>query len=174
MNHTANTALAIKADCGFTYLVEVIRGGNVIDSEAIHNIMPEQGRNHAVAVLAKGATQTATWYIGLFEANYTPVDGDTAAGFPSAAAECTSYVPATRVEFNEGAVVAGSVDNTANRAEFTFTAAKTVYGAFLVSSQAKGAVTGVLLSAARFTAAKALQIDDVLRVTASLALTSAA
>ena len=82
-------------------------------------------------------------------------------------------MPATRVEFVEGAVAAGVVENTASRAEFTFTAAKTIYGAFLVSAQAKGAITGVLMSAARFTAPKVLQIDDVLRVTASFSLTSA-
>lgn len=132
-----------------------------------------EGRNHAISVLAKGATQSPTWYIGLFEGNYVPVDADVAATFATVATECTAYTPATRSEFVEGAVAAGSVDNIASKSEFAFTSAKTVYGAFMVNAQAKGATTGVLLSAARFTAPKVLAIDDVLRVTASLNLASA-
>lgn len=169
MNHDQ----PINAHAGVNYTIEVIRGGAVVDSETVHNLMPEEGRNHAVSVITKGATQVPTWYIGLFEGNYVPVDSDKASTFPSNATECTAYLPATRVEFVEGAVAAGVVENTASRAEFTATSAKTIYGAFLVSAQAKGAITGVLMSAARFTAPKVLQIDDVLRVTASFSLTSA-
>ena len=169
MNHDQ----PINAHAGVNYTIEVIRGGAVVDSETVHNLMPEEGRNHAVSVITKGTTQVPTWYIGLFEGNYVPVDSDKASTFPTSATECTAYLPATRVEFVEGAVAAGVVENTASRAEFTATAAKTIYGAFLVSAQAKGAVTGVLMSAARFTAPKTLQIDDVLRVTASFSLTSA-
>lgn len=169
MNHDQT----IRASAGATYTIEVIRGGAVVDSETVRNLMPEEGRNHAVSVITKGATQVPTWYIGLFEGNYVPVDADKASTFPTSATESTAYLPATRVEFVEGAVAAGVVENTASRAEFTFTAAKTIYGAFLVSAQAKGAITGVLMSAARFTAPKVLQIDDVLRVTASFSLTSA-
>lgn len=169
MNHDQ----PINAHAGVNYTIEVIRGGAVVDSETVHNLMPEEGRNHAVSVITKGATQVPAWYIGLFEGNYVPVDSDKASTFPTSATECTAYLPATRVEFVEGAVAAGVVENTASRAEFTATAAKTIYGAFLVSAQAKGAITGVLMSAARFTAPKVLQIDDVLRVTASFSLTSA-
>ena len=169
MNHDQ----PINAQAGVNYTIDVIRGGAVVDSETVHNLMPEEGRNHAVSVITKGATQVPTWYIGLFEGNYVPVDSDKASTFPTSATECTAYLPATRVEFVEGAVAAGVVENTASRAEFTATAAKTIYGAFLVSAQAKGAITGVLMSAARFTAPKVLQIDDVLRVTASFSLTSA-
>ena len=169
MNHDQ----PINAHAGVNYTIEVIRGGAVVDSETVHNLMPEEGRNHAVSVITKGATQVPALYIGLFEGNYVPVDSDKASTFPTSATECTAYLPATRVEFVEGAVAAGVVENTASRAEFTATAAKTIYGAFLVSAQAKGAITGVLMSAARFTAPKVLQIDDVLRVTASFSLTSA-
>lgn len=170
MNQQAHSA---GSDAGIIYTLEVLRNGQVIDSEVVHNLMPEEGRNHGVSVMLKGATQSAIWYIGLFEGNYVPVDTDKAATFPTVATECTAYAPATRVGFNSGNVIAGTTDNTANRAEFTFTSAKTVYGAFLSSAQAKGAVTGVLLSAARFVQPKAMQIDDVLRVTASFSLQSA-
>jgi hypothetical protein len=158
---------------GTVYTVEHIRGGQVLSRDVHHNLVPIEGLNHIASVVTKGAAQVPTWYIGLFEGNYTPVPADTAAAFSAAATECTTYAPSTRAEFNEGAVVAGVVDNTANRAEFTFTAAKTIYGAFMSSAQAKGAVTGTLISAARFGSPKAVLVDDVLRITASLEFESA-
>lgn len=164
----AQDSVGASAAGGYTYEVEHIRAGQVIGRETIHNLMPTEGLNHVAGVVAKGVTQVPTWYIGLFEGNYSPVAGDTAATFPAAATECAAYTPATRVEFNEGSVASGGVDNTANRAEFAFTANKTVYGAFMASGQAKGAVTGTLLSAARFSSPKTVQVDDILRITASL------
>lgn len=162
-----------SSSSGVIYTMELLRGGAVIDSETIHNIMPAQGRNHMVSVVMKGATPAPAWYIGLFEGNYVPVDADIAASFPTLATESTAYAPPTRASFTSGVVSAGAVDNTASRAEFTFTSAKTIYGAFMTSGQAKGAVTGTLLSAARFISPKAVQVDDVLRVTASLSVISA-
>ena len=43
---------------GFTYTVETVRRktGEVVERETIHNIMPAQGRNHALDVLLNGAT----------------------------------------------------------------------------------------------------------------------
>ncbi|WP_440111795.1 hypothetical protein [Acidovorax sp. BL-A-41-H1] len=158
---------------GTLYTVEHIRNGKVLSRDTHHNLVPTEGLNHIAGVVTKGAAQVPTWYIGLFEGNYTPVPAITAAGFPAAATECTTYAPSTRVEFNEGVVTAGVVDNTANRAEFTMTANKTIYGAFMASAQAKGAVTGILISAARFGSPKAVLVDDVLRITASLEFESA-
>lgn len=168
---TKTTTTSIQP--GVSYAIEHIRGGAVLSREVVHNLTPIEGLNHIASVVAKGAAQVPTWYIGLFEGNYTPIPGDTAAGFPAAAVETTTYAPSTRVEFNEGAVTGGVVDNTANRAEFTFTTGKTIYGAFMSSGQAKGSVTGVLISAARFGSPKAVLADDVLRVTASLEFLSA-
>ena len=68
----------------------------------------------------------------------------------------------------------GATDNTASRAEFTFTSAKTIYGAFLVPTATKGGVVGPLLSAARFADPKNVAVDDVLRVTSTFHATSVA
>lgn len=161
-----------QAALGTTYLIEQIRNGEVIASETVHNLIPTEGLNHAVSVIVKQGTQAAGWYIGLFEGNYGPVPGDTAATFPTSAVECTAYSPSTRPPFTAGSVAGGAADNTASRAEFTFTAAKTLYGAFLVPSATKGGVTGPLLSAARFAEPKTVAVDDVLRVTATFQATS--
>lgn len=158
---------------GFTYLAEQIRDGVVIDREVVHNLMPTEGLNHMLGVTFKSATQAATWYIGLFEGNYTPTLSDTAAAFPAAATETTAYAETTRVEFNEGSIASGSLDNSANKAEFTFNAIKTVYGGFISSASAKGGTTGALTSVVRFASPKAFAVGDVFRVTAGFTLASA-
>lgn len=155
---------------GFRYLVEVVKDGVVIDSEEVSNLMPIEGLNHMLGVTLKAVTQAPTWYIGLYEGNYTPVATDTAATFPAAATETTTYAESTRVEFNEGSVTSGSVDNSANKAEFTFNANKSVYGGFISSASAKGGITGALLSAVKFSSPKVLEIGAILRVTAGFTL----
>ena len=174
MTTTKHGAERAEAHLGTTYLIEHIRAGEVISHEEVHNLIPIEGLNHAVNVIVKQGTQSAGWYIGLFEGNYSPVAGDTAAAFPTAAVECLTYAPATRPQFTAGAVAGGATDNTASRAEFTFTAAKTVYGAFLVPTATKGGVVGPLLSAARFADPKNVAVDDVLRVTSTFHATSVA
>lgn len=169
---TKQGAERINPAVGTSYLVEHLRAGQLIASEVVHNLVPIEGLNHIVGVVVKQATQVPAWYIGLFEGNYGPVPGDKAETFPTAAVECQTYTPATRPAFTPGAAAGGAADNTASRAEFTFTAPKTVYGAFLVPAATKGGITGPLLSAARFAEPKVVAIDDVLRVTATFEATS--
>ena len=157
---------------GFIYNVEHWRANRLIDTERIHNLMPNEGVAHALGVLLKGSTQVTTWYIGLFEGNYTPVLADTAATFPASSTETTTYSETTRVVFNEGAISGGTCDNSANKAEFTSSANKTIYGGFIVSASAKGATSGVLLSAVKFTSPKTFDTGDILRVTAGFTLAS--
>ena len=181
------SALESKAKTGFIYVVEHVRGtvfdendprivlveGAVIDRETIHNLIPDEGVKHMQEVIFKAATQVNPWYLSIFEGNYTPIAGLTAAAYPAAATECTAYTAGTRLEWIEGAVVGGSLDNSASKAEFTMNADKTIYGAVLSSAAAKGAVTGVLGSAVRFATAKAVLSGDILRLTATSVLASA-
>lgn len=157
---------------GFEYLVEVLRNGEVISSERVHNLMPTEGLDHILSVAMKGGSQVPTWYIGLFEGNYTPVATDTAATLPGLATESTAYDEATRVAWNEGSIVTGALSNSASKAEFTANAVKTIYGGFISSNQTKGSTTGVLLSVVRFGSPKTLEAGSVLRVTAGFTLTS--
>lgn len=157
---------------GFMYLVEVIRNGIIVEQELVHNLMPTEGLNYVLGASFKGAAQVANWYLAPYEGNYTPVPTNTAANFPGLATECTAYDEATRVAFTSGAAAAGALDNAAARAEFTFNAIKTVYGGFLTSVAAKGAITGVVGSAVRFASPKQLDVGAVLRLTAGITLTS--
>lgn len=162
-----------QAQAGFTYLIEVVKDGVVVDSETVHNLMPIQGANHLLSSALTGASQVATWYIGLYEGNYTPSIAEVAATLPILATECTAYAAATRMAWTPGAAAAGVVDNSAAKAEFVFNAAKTVHGGFLTSAPAKGATSGALMSVVRFASPRVLDVDSILRVTAGITLTSA-
>lgn len=155
----------------FTY--EHRRAGDILSVDQHHNIITNQGLNHALDVLLHGTTPVSPWYVGVFEGNYTPVAGDTAATFPANATECTAYDEATRVEYNEAAASSQSTTNSANKATFTFNATKTVYGAFLSSVSTKSATTGTLLAANKASVAKAVVDDDQLLITYTLSMTSA-
>lgn len=160
------------AESGFTYTVEVVKDGRVIDREVVHNLMPEEGRNHMLDVTLGGGTQITTWYLLPFSGDYTPVSGDTAATFPASATEATQYTDATRKALVFGAAAGGVKDNSANRAELEFNDTVTVYGAAIVSAAAKGAASGVLISAARFATAKPMENGAILRITAGITLSS--
>jgi hypothetical protein len=155
----------------FTY--EHRRGGDILSIDQHRNIITNQGLNHALDVLLHGTTPVSPWYVGVFEGNYTPVAGDTAATFPANATESTAYDEATRVEYNEAAASSQSTTNSANKATFTFNATKTIYGAFLSSVSTKSATTGTLLAANKASVAKAVVDDDQLLITYTLSMTSA-
>jgi len=157
---------------GFTYRVEVVRDGQVVDSEVVDNLMPTEGLNHILNVLLKGAAQNASWYIGLYEGAYTPDAASTAATFPAAATEVTAYAETNRVLFQGSTVSGGQSNNSAARAEFTLSANKTVTGGFIASAPGKGATSGVLLSVVRFSSPKVVEAGSVLRVTAGVSLNS--
>lgn len=162
-----------NSQAGFTYLVEVIDAdGQVTDSETIHNLMPVEGINHVLNTVLKGGSQVTSWFVGVFEGNYTPLTTDTMAAFPAASTESTAYAASTRPAFVGGTVAAGVLDNSASKAEFAFNATKTVYGGFISSASAKGGTSGVLLSAVRFAAPKSLDSSSTLRITAGFTMTS--
>jgi hypothetical protein len=162
-----------QAKAGFTYLVEVIKDGVVTDSETVHNLIPVEGINHMLGVTFKGASQVTSWYVGLFEGDYTPLPSDDAATFPGLATETTAYDETVREALTLGTVTGGVVDNSASRAEFTFNATKTVRGGFISSSSVKGGTTGVLISAVKFASPKSLDSGAILRVTAGNQIVSA-
>lgn len=145
----------------------------VLSVEDVHNIIPTEGIDYILGASLKGVSQVSSWFIALFEGNYTPVAGITAATFPAGATECTAYTEANRVPWVGGSVSGGSVSNSASKAAFSMNATKTVYGIAQTSLAAKGGTTGVLVSVARFAAAKAVVADDILNVTSTITLTSA-
>lgn len=125
---------------------------------------PAEGRNFALNVMLHQGTPIPTWYIAPYEGDYTPTDDLTAATFPSLATECTAYTAPSRIEFKEAAASAGATDNSAELAEFTFNATKTIRGFALVSGSAKGSTGGVILLAWRLASPKSVTNGSILRV----------
>lgn len=149
------------------------------DYRADKNIVTDEGLNNMLDVVFHGTAATATWYLSLYANNYTPLAGLTAASYPATAGEITSgtegYTEATRVAFVEGAASGKSISNTASKADFTIATASslTVNGAGLHSVSTKGATTGVLVSATKFSATRTLYNTDVFTLAYSVSLTSA-
>lgn len=151
---------------------QIVRNGEVIDEFEDHNLAVDQGLNKLLDVMFGGAAQISPWYIGLFEGNYVPVAGVTAATINANATECTAYSEATRQEYVEAAAAAKSITNSASKATFTFNASKTIYGAFLISDGTKAGTSGTLFSAARFATPKAVVATDQLLLTYTFSATS--
>lgn len=144
----------------------------VLSSEDVDNIIPTEGLNYMLGAALTGVAQSASWFIALFEGNYTPVAGVTAATFPAAATESTAYNETTRVAWVPGAIAAGSVSNTASKAVFTMNATKSIYGIAQTSISTKSGTTGTLVSVALFSAVKNVVATDVLNVTSTISATS--
>lgn len=147
------------------YYGQIIRAGKVIDEWEDSNLVVNEGLNALLNIMFNNSTQITTWYLGVFEANYTPVAGVTAATIASASTECTAYTSTTRPEYVEAAASSQSTTNSANRASFVFNATKTIYGAFLISSSTKNGTSGTLFSAARFSSSKNVDSGDELLLT---------
>lgn len=145
---------------------------NGCDHQIDPNILPTEGLNHLLSVLVAGAAQVSPWYVALFSQNVTPQATLTAATFTGTMTEFVGYSEATRVTYVEGAVAAGSVSNSASRAEFTISAGATIYGGALLSAQAKSATTGTLLACSLFSAGRPVIIGDTLQTMYTLGATS--
>ena len=160
------------ARIGFIYDVEHWRKGKLLQKEATHNLMPTEGLNYLLDTSVRGGAQLSSWYMGIFEGNYTPLAADTAATFPASATESTAYSESVRQTYTTVAASGGVLTNAAATATFTMNATKTIYGGFISSASAKSATTGKLLSAAKFSTSKAVESTDQLIITATITLTS--
>lgn len=156
---------AAKVFLGGIFGHEVIRDGQSLGVVWDPNTVVNEGLDHILDAVFHGGSQISTWYIGIFEGNYTPVPGDTASDIATNSTESTAYDEANRVEWNEAAPSGQSIDNSANRAQFTMNDTKTIYGAFLISSNTKEGTTGTLMSASKFSASRSVQSSDQLLIT---------
>lgn len=153
---------------------EHIRDGVVIDQWDYDNVCSDEGLNHMLDVTFHGSTQISPWYVEIFESDTTP-DGNTTYAVP-VYTPSTAYDEATRPEYVEAAAATKVTTNSANKAVFTISATKTIYGAALVgggaaaSTKGNTAGGGTLFSAGKFSSAKNVVDNDVLNVTISVTL----
>ena len=143
-----------------------------IDEWRERNVVTNEGLDAILDIMFHGSTQITTWYLLIFESDTTPAAGTTYA--VPVFTECTAYDEAGRPEFQEAAASGQSMTNSANKASFTISATKTLYGAALVGggtdADTKGdaAGGGTMYCAAKFSASKPVEDDDVFKVTCTL------
>lgn len=141
------------------------------------NLIPTEGLEHFLDVTLGGGSQLSNWYVALFEGNVTPAATWTAANFTSNSTENTSetegYSGTNRGTWTPDAVASGKISNAGTPIQFTFavTSPLVIYGAALLSAQARGATTGKLASAIRFASSRTLNNGDILQVTYEVELT---
>lgn len=147
------------------YHGKIIRAGEVIDEFDDENLCVYQGLNDLLGVMFYGQLQMSNWYCGIFEGNYTPVNTDTGGTIAANATESIAYSGATRPAWTPAAPASQSITNSASMASFTFNATKTIYGAFLISTNVMQDTGGHLFSAAQFSTPKSVVTSDQLLLT---------
>ena len=155
------------------YRVECVRADEVIWTDEFDNLVVTAGLNDSLDKHFKGSGYTAAWYVGLTDGTPTFAAGDAQAGH-AGWVEVTDYDEATREALVLGSVAAGSVDNSASKAEFTMNASVTVGGAFLSTTSTIGGSVDTLYGGGAFTAGdRSVVNDDLLRVTVTLTAAAA-
>ena len=138
------------------------------------NIVVTEGMNYLLSAGLGGGAQKTTFYIAPFTGNVTPLLTWTGANFTANSTETTNYDEANRQLWADDAVSAGVITNTAAPAVFTASAGGvTIRGAGLVEMLAKGATTGILVAAARFSTDKVLAAGEDIRIIYTITATSA-
>lgn len=141
------------------------------------NLLPSEGLTYLLSLLGAG-TKLTTWYIAPYSGAISPSANWTAATFSSTASEITSgtegYTNATRPTWTPGTAAADTINNNASPVTFTIITASTlsINGVGMLSASAKGATTGVLLSATRFSATRTFANGDLFDVKYAVSLTS--
>lgn len=137
------------------------------------NIVVNEGILHFLDVTLAQGTAKSAFYIAPFSGNVTPGATWTAANFTANSTEFTNYDETTRVLWAKDAAASNAIVNNTTPALFTIgVSGGTVRGAGLMSISTKSATTGVLISAARFSADKTLVEDEELRIKYTISGTS--
>jgi len=175
LKHRAESGLVLHGLCTCDHF----RDGKLIHTQSGSNTFTTEGMARILNVCFRAQATDAAIYVGIFEGNVTPAIGDTAAAKLGAAGtynECQDADyddPITnRPAYTMASTSSAVATNTASKATFVMNASINVYGAFLVSSQAKTAITGTLFCAKKFTAVRAVIADDELAVTYQITLTT--
>ena len=156
---------------GFRYDCEILTPSGEIIQFTDFNLLPQVSIDHIAGLIrGDGTVPISSWFVGVFENNYVPTSDVTSADLPGVVGESTAYSQATRPAWTHSYDGVSLIDNLASKAQFTFTAPKTIYGAFLVSSSTKAGNTGVLLSIARFNTPKSVDTGTVFSVAAGITL----
>jgi hypothetical protein len=168
MNHTQGGVFAGK------YIAELRGADGVLkDVFEFDNVVVDEGLNNVLNAALRNVSAQTAWYLGLYVGAYTPVATETAATVAANSSEFTGYTGGARPQWRPAVAAAKSVTSAAQPAVFTFSANGSINGAFLVSSSQISGTSGILMSIAAFTAAKAVTAGDQLTLTYVMTAASA-
>jgi hypothetical protein len=151
---------------------------NGLDEQFDPNLLPTEGLVHILNVVLGSTAKAAAFYLALYAGAVAPASSWTAANVTANSTEITSgsegYSESVRQTLTVVDATTASITNAAAKAAFTIITATslTVNGCFLASASAKGATSGVLLSASRFASARSLSNADVFNLGYTVSLTS--
>ena len=172
---TGKNAVAAASIRENYFVVEAFdRHGRPLWKEQFANLVVDEGLNDSLDRYFTGSSYTAAWYVGLTAGSPTFAAEDTMNSH-SGWTEVTDYSETTRQQANFGAASGGSIDNSANRAEFNINADGTVIGGcFLTTSDVKGGTVGTLYGGGAFSGGnRTLGSGDLLRVTVTCTASAA-
>jgi len=156
-----------------TYLIECYDAdGNFKWSEAVTNLVVNEGLNDNLDKYFKGSAYNAAFFVGLTGTTPAFASGDTLAAHPGWT-EFDNYTETERPDLILGAVSGQAIDNSASRATFTLDAGGgTIGGAFVATDDTKSGAAGTLYGGASFPADRTLLQGDQLLVTVILSAAS--
>ena len=160
---------------GAHYKVECYdKNGKLKWVDEFDNLVVDEGLNDNLDKYFKGSNYTAAFYVGLTDGSPTPSASDTMSSH-SGWNEVTAYSESARPTLTLGTVSNKSVDNSANKAQFTINADNTtIGGAFVTTDSTKGGTSGILYGVGAFSSGdKTLDNGDVLQVTITLTASAA-
>jgi hypothetical protein len=185
-NSDAMYGLKHSAESGFglqgVYQCDQFRKGELIAGgyPESFNTFSTEGLSYLLRVMFWETSKAASliWYLGIFQNNVTPAVGNVASTALGAAGtygavQATSDVDETVFEpYTTVTTATASCTNAASKAEYTMADTMTIYGAFLGNTSDMTATTGVLMSAKKFSTARAVIADDILSVSYVISLTT--
>jgi hypothetical protein len=142
-----------KAGFGGVFTVECRDAdGNLKWTEEFHNLVVNVGLQFINQQVFKGASYTATWYMGLINTGATYAGADTMASH-AGWTENTLYLQSNRptIAFTVPTAADPSVIATTAPIVFSMTGSATIAGGFITSENTKGGTSGTLFSAGNFT-----------------------
>jgi hypothetical protein len=156
---------------GFVYTLEHLKAdGSIKSVEHVTNLIPTEGVNYILGSAFNGVSAYSSWYLSLYDANRTPIAGDTMTTFIADCQENTVYVGATRPTISFPAVIDGVLSTTAAPNEILFNAPSVVAGGFITTNPTRGNDAGMLISAVLFPSPKVMAAGESLRIPVGFSL----
>jgi hypothetical protein len=139
--------------------------GSLAWSEVVRNGPTLAGLTYLLSAAFGGGSQLPNWAVGLIDAaGFTGISTSDVMTSHLGWVEATQYSEGTRRGWS-GLTINNGVANNPALIAFTFNAARTLQGLFVVSDNTKGGTSGTLWATALFAAPKIMSVGQSLTIT---------